>query len=447
MRISVIGCGYLGAVHAVCMADIGHDVVGLDVDDLRVASLAAGVAPFHEPGLPEMLSRNVAAGRLRFTTDATLIADADLHFIAVGTPQLEGQLGADMRYVSAALDTVLAHAEDRPADRPAVVVGKSTVPVGTAQALAERIAADGNNLILAWNPEFLREGYAVDDTLHPDRIVYGLPVDIPAGTAARKLLDECYAPQVAAGTPVVVANYATAELVKVAANSFLATKISFINSMAELCDATGGDVTRLAEAIGYDDRIGAKFLQAGIGFGGGCLPKDIRAFMARAQELGVDEALTFLREVDAINLRRRHHAVQLAESAVGGSLEGRNIAVLGITFKPDTDDLRDSPALDIADQLLGRGAHVVVVDPAAGAELRRRRPDLDVADTVTEAVTGADVVMVLTPWKEYVELDPAALLSLVATPTIIDGRNVLDPHRWHDAGWNYHGMGRGVSTW
>ncbi|MEO7587808.1 MAG: UDP-glucose/GDP-mannose dehydrogenase family protein [Arachnia sp.] len=447
MRISVIGCGYLGAVHAVCMAEIGHDVVGLDVDHRRVASLAAGVAPFHEPGLPEMLSRNVEAGRLRFTTDASLIADADLHFIAVGTPQLEGQLGADMTYVDAALDTVLAHAEERPGDRLALVVGKSTVPVGTAQGLAARIAATDRNLLLAWNPEFLREGHAVDDTLHPDRIVYGLPDDVPTGTLARAMLDECYAPQVAAGTPVVVANYPTAELVKVAANSFLATKISFINSMAELCDATGGDVTRLAEAIGHDDRIGAKFLQAGIGFGGGCLPKDIRAFMARAQELGVDEALTFLREVDAINLRRRHHAVGLAESAVGGSLEGRRVAVLGITFKPDTDDLRDSPALDIADQLLSRGADVVVVDPAAGGELRRRRPDLDVADTVEEAATGAHVVMVLTPWKEYVDLDPAALLPLVASPAIIDGRNVLDPHRWHDAGWSYHGMGRGVSTW
>ncbi len=446
MRISVIGCGYLGAVHAACMAEIGHDVVGLDIDQKRIDALAAGVAPFHEPGLPELLSRNVKEGRLRFTTDPSAIADADLHFIGVGTPQLEGQLGADMSYVNAALETILTHARVRP-DNPQLVVGKSTVPVGTAQGLAERITEAGRDLLLAWNPEFLREGHAVKDTLHPDRIVYGLPDDMEAGTRARNLLNACYAPQIAAQTPVVVSNYPTAELVKVAANSFLATKISFINSMAELCDATGGDVTRLAEAIGYDDRIGSKFLHAGIGFGGGCLPKDIRAFMARAQELGVDEALSFLREVDAINLRRRHHAVALAEGAVGGSLEGKNVAVLGITFKPDTDDLRDSPALDIADRLLGRGAHVVVVDPAAGAELRRRRPDLDVADTVEQAATGADVVMILTPWTEYVELDPAELLPLVATPTIIDGRNVLDPHRWHDAGWTYHGMGRGVSVW
>ncbi|MGV8845925.1 UDP-glucose dehydrogenase family protein [Tessaracoccus sp.] len=446
MRISVIGCGYLGAVHAACMAENGHDVVGLDIDPERIESLAAGVAPFHEPGLPEMLLRNVEAGTLRFTTDPTLIADADIHFIGVGTPQLPGKLGADMSYVDAALETILTHAAHR-SGTPALVVGKSTVPVGTAQRLAQRITGAGRHLLLAWNPEFLREGHAVSDTLRPDRIVYGLPDDIEAGTLARRLLDECYAPQLRADTPVVVANYPTAELVKVAANSFLATKISFINSMAELCDATGGDVTRLAEAIGYDDRIGSKFLQAGIGFGGGCLPKDIRAFMARAGELGVDEALTFLREVDAINLRRRHHAVELAQEAVGGSLLDKRIAVLGITFKPDTDDLRDSPALDIADRILGRGAHVVVVDPAAGPELRRRRPDLDVADTVEEAVTGADVVMVLTPWKEFVSLDPAVLLPMVQTPVVIDGRNVLDPHRWHDAGWAYHGMGRGVSIW
>ena len=430
MRISVIGCGYLGAVHAACMAENGHDVVGLDVDSERIEALAVGVAPFHEKGLEEMLFRNVEAGKLRFTTDPTLIAEADMHFIAVGTPQLSDGLGADMSYVDAALDTVLTHAEKR-TGTPALVVGKSTVPVGTAQRLLQRIDEAGREILLAWNPEFLREGHAVEDTLHPDRIVYGLPDDIEKGTLAKRLLDECYAPQVAADTPVVVSNYPTAELVKVAANSFLATKISFINSMAELCDATGGDVTRLAEAIGYDDRIGAKFLQAGIGFGGGCLPKDIRAFMARAAELGVDEALTFLQEVDAINLRRRYHAVELAQEAVGGSLQDKRVAVLGITFKPDTDDLRDSPALDIADQILSRGAHVVVVDPAAANEVRRRRPDLDVADTVEEAVKGADVVMILTPWKEFVSLDPVRLKPLVASPAIIDGRNVLDPHRWH----------------
>ena len=328
-----------------------------------------------------------------------------------------------------------------------LVAGKSTVPVGTAQRLAERLKASGKNFLLAWNPEFLREGHAVADTLHPDRIVYGLPEDRSAGDRAKAILDACYAPMLAEDIPLVVANLPTAELVKVAANAFLATKISFINAMAELCDATGGDVTRLAEAIGHDDRIGGKFLQAGIGFGGGCLPKDLRAFMARAGELGIDQALTFLREVDAINLRRRDHAVTLTEKAVAGRLAGRKVAVLGITFKPDTDDLRDSPALDITSRLWARGADVRVVDPAAGPELRRRQPEMRVCDTVEEALTGVDAVLLLTPWKEFLCLDPVELRGIVASPAIIDGRNVLDPKLWQESGWRYYGMGRGVSIW
>lgn len=446
MRISVIGCGYLGAVHAACMAELGHDVVGLDVDEDKIAKLAAGVAPFHEPGFDAVLKRGVESGRLSFTTDPAAIADAEIHFIAVGTPQLSGRLGADMSYVAQAVRTIIEHAEPG-TERPVLVAGKSTVPVGTAQLISDEFDGSGKNLVLAWNPEFLREGYAVKDTLHPDRIVYGLPDDVAKGEAAREVLNQCYATMLEAETPLVVANYPTAELVKVAANSFLATKISFINAMADLCDATGGDVTRLAEAIGYDDRIGPKFLQAGIGFGGGCLPKDIRAFMARAGELGVDEALTFLREVDTINLRRRDHAVRLAEEVVGGSLSGKKIAVLGITFKPDTDDLRDSPALDIASKLWAAGADLAIVDPAAGDKLRERRPDLRVPETLEEAVTDADAVMILTQWRDFVDLDPTSIRDLVAAPNIIDGRNVLDPKRWSDAGWNYYGMGRGVSIW
>lgn len=429
------------------MAELGHDVVGLDVDEKKIAKLSQGLPTFIEAGLPELLEKNVREGRLRFTTDASQIAEAQIHFIGVGTPQLQGRLGADMSYVNQAVDTILEHANPPQEGKPVLIAGKSTVPVGTAQAIAERLTTSGKNIILAWNPEFLREGYAVKDTLTPDRIVYGLPDDQEIGAQAKALLDECYTTQLAADTPLVVANYPTAELVKVAANSFLATKISFINAMAELCDATGGDVTRLAEAIGHDERIGNKFLQAGIGFGGGCLPKDIRAFMARAGELGVDQALTFLREVDTINLRRRDHAVNLAEEAVGGRLVGKKVAVLGITFKPDTDDLRDSPALDIASRLWARGAELAIVDPAAAETLRERRPDLTVPDTVEEALQDADVVMILTPWKEYTQLDPTTILPLVATPNIIDGRNVLNPKDWADAGWNYYGMGRGVPTW
>lgn len=427
------------------MAELGHDVVGLDVDAEKVEKLANGIAPFHEEGLPELLAKHVGGGKLRFTTDPREISDAQIHFIGVGTPQRKGHIAADMTYVDAAVSTIIEYAT--PGDQPVLVAGKSTVPVGTAARLAERLAGSGKNFILAWNPEFLREGYAVHDTLTPDRLVYGLPEDREVGLLAKGMLDECYALPLAQGTPLVVANYPTAELVKVAANSFLATKISFINAMAELCEATGGDVTRLAEAIGYDERIGAKFLQAGIGFGGGCLPKDIRAFMARAGELGVDQALTFLREVDGINLRRRDHAVALAEQAVDGRLVGKKVAVLGVTFKPDTDDLRDSPALDIATRLWARGAELAIADPAAADELRRRRPDLTIVDTAEEAVAEADVVMILTPWREFVNLDPQQLREIVGTANIIDGRNVLDPKAWRAAGWTYYGMGRGDSIW
>ncbi|MFC7594471.1 UDP-glucose dehydrogenase family protein [Terrabacter sp. GCM10028922] len=446
MRISVIGCGYLGAVHAACMADFGHEVVGVDIDQTKIDRLAAGVPSFHEPGLEPVLRKGVESGALTFTTDKSAIGDARVHFIAVGTPQGGGSYAADMSYVWTAVDDILAHARPH-ADGPLVIVGKSTVPVGTAQAIADRVAEAGLDAVVVWNPEFLREGFAVQDTQAPDRVVYGLPDDVLAGDTGRAVLDEVYAPIIAAGIPRLLVNYATAELVKVAANSFLATKISFINSMAELCDASGADVTRLAEAIGHDERIGPKFLQAGIGFGGGCLPKDIRAFMARAGELGVDQSLTFLREVDSINMRRRDHAVDLATSMAGGRLVGVKVAVLGLTFKPDSDDVRDSPALDIAGRLWGRGANVVATDPAGAAAVRSQRPDLHIVDTADEALEGADLVMLLTAWKDYLAIDPAHAKSLVATPRIIDGRNVLDAHAWADAGWDYRGMGRTASTW
>lgn len=445
VKMSVIGCGYLGAVHAACMADFGHEVIGIDVDPEKVRKLAAGIPSFHEPGLEPLLRKGVDGGDLTFTTDKSELARARVHFIAVGTPQRGGSYAADLRYVWSAVDDILAHARPQP-DGPLIIVGKSTVPVGTAQAIAERIAEAGLDAVVVWNPEFLREGLAVQDTLTPDRVVYGLPEDPAAADTARTALDEVYAPILDAGIPRLLVNYPTAELVKVAANSFLATKISFINSMAELCDATGADVSRLAEAIGHDDRIGPKFLQAGIGFGGGCLPKDIRAFMARAGELGVDQSLTFLREVDSINMRRRDHAVELASTMAGGRLVGVKVAVLGLTFKPDSDDVRDSPALDIAGRLWGRGANVVATDPAGAEAVRALRPDLQIVDTADEALDGADLVMLLTAWKEYVAIDPAHAKSLVASPRVIDGRNVLDPQRWTDSGWEYRGMGRRSSS-
>ena len=440
MRISVIGCGYLGAVHAACMASLGHQVIGLDVDEAKVASLNSGVPPFYEPGFAELLDEQLAGGRLEFTTDPGRIAQAQIHFIAVGTPQLAGRYAADLSYVRAAVQTLIENVDT--SKGPAVIAGKSTVPVGTARHIQDLCDESGNDLIVVWNPEFLREGFAVTDTVHPDRIVYGLPDDPDRAEVGRKVLDECYAELLATGIPRLLTNHPTAELVKVAANSFLATKISFINAMAQLCDATGGDVTQLAEAIGYDDRIGKKFLRAGVGFGGGCLPKDIRAFMARAGELGVDEALTFLREVDAINLRQRDKAVEMASNLLGGRFVGHKVAVLGAAFKPNSDDLRDSPALEVAQQIWSRGADLVITDPAAADALRSKLPNLNVVDTVAEAVAGADVVLLLTEWQEYRDLDPRELRALVRTPNIVDGRNVLDPQRWADAGWTYRGMGR-----
>lgn len=440
MRISVIGCGYLGAVHAASMASLGHDVVGIDVDPGKIARLAAGTAPFYEPGLPELLAEVSGTGRLTFSTDMADAAGARIHFLCVGTPQKHGEFRADLSYVESAFEDLVPHlaAGD-------VVAGKSTVPVGTAEDLAARLAGTGASLV--WNPEFLREGFAVQDTLHPDRLVYGLPTDdegVPTaeGDAARALLDEVYATPLSEGTPLVVTDYATAQLVKVAANSFLATKISFINAMAELCEATGADVTRLADAIGYDNRIGRRFLNAGLGFGGGCLPKDIRAFMARAGELGVDQALSFLREVDAINMRRRVRMVDLAREVSAGSIVGKRVAVLGAAFKPDSDDVRDSPALSVAAQMQLQGAQVTVTDPQAVENARAKWPDLKYAATALEAVEGADVVVLATEWAEYRDLDPAALGELVAHRAIVDGRNVLDPKAWRAAGWTYRALGR-----
>jgi UDPglucose 6-dehydrogenase len=440
MQVSVIGCGYLGAVHAASMAKLGHTVVGIDVDQAKVALLASGTAPFYEPGLPELLAETQATGRLSFTTDMAGAAGSRVHFLCVGTPQKHGEFRADLTYVDSAFEALLPHV--RPGD---LVVGKSTVPVGTAEALAERLQGTGATLV--WNPEFLREGFAVKDTLHPDRLVYGLPTDddgepTAEGVAAREILDEVYAAPLADHTPLVVTDFATAQLVKVAANSFLATKISFINAMAELAEATGADVTRLADAIGYDDRIGRKFLNAGLGFGGGCLPKDIRAFMARAGELGVDQALSFLREVDAINMRRRVRMVDLAREVCDGSIVGRRIAVLGAAFKPDSDDVRDSPALSVAAQMQLQGAHVVVTDPQAVDNARAAFPGLAFASTVEEAVAGADVVLLATEWPEYRALDPETLGALVAARRMLDGRNVLDPRRWRAAGWTYRALGR-----
>ena len=435
MRISVIGCGYLGAVHAASMAKLGHDVVAVDVDPGKIERLAAGEAPFFEPGLPEILTEALASGRIRFTTDMAEVAGARVHFVAVGTPQ--GPTGAaDLKYVDAAVASLTEHLSAGD-----FVVGKSTVPVGTAARLAADVSAAVPGATLVWNPEFLREGFAVQDTIAPDRLVYGVPAG-PEGEAAVAALDEVYAVALADDTPRLVVDLATAELVKVSANAFLATKISFINAMAEIAEVVGADVTALADAIGHDARIGRKFLNAGLGFGGGCLPKDIRAFQARADELGVGESLAFLADIDAINLRRRAHVVELATQALGGDVTGKRVAVLGLAFKPNSDDVRDSPSLDIAARLRELGAEVAAYDPEAIGTGRRLHPELDYVESATEAVTGADIVLVLTEWNEFRELDAATVAAAVANPVVIDGRNCLDRDAWRAAGFAYHGMGR-----
>ncbi|MFI1094745.1 UDP-glucose dehydrogenase family protein [Streptomyces sp. NPDC020917] len=441
LKLTVIGLGYLGATHAAAMAELGFEVLGLDIDPAKTELLAAGKTPMYEPGLEELLARHVAgiegsSGRLRFTDSWEELAGfGDVHFVCVNTPQKHGEYACDMSYVDSAFAMLAPHLRE-----PALVVGKSTVPVGSAARLARTLreqAPAGEDVELAWNPEFLREGFAVQDTLHPDRIVVGV-----AGGRAEELLREVYATPLAEGTAFVVADYPTSELVKTAANAFLATKISFINAMAEVCEAADGDVVKLAEAIGHDDRIGRKFLRAGIGFGGGCLPKDIRAFMARAGELGADQALTFLREVDSVNMRRRTHMVDMARDAVGGGFLGRRIAVLGATFKPDSDDVRDSPALNVAGQIHLQGGQVTVYDPKGMDNARLLFPTLGYAPTALDAVRGADAVLHLTEWREFRELDPAALAEVAGRRIVLDGRNALDPELWRKAGWTFRAMGR-----
>ncbi len=436
MRLSVIGTGYLGATHAACMAELGFEVIGYDVDEAKIELLRSGRVPFFEPELPELVTKQLEAGRLRFTTDIAEVAEfADVHFICVGTPQVKDGFAADLTYVYAALESLAPLLT-----RDALVVGKSTVPSGTAVALATRLAElapGGDSVELAWNPEFLREGFAVKDTLRPERLVIGVE-----SARAEKILREVWAPLTDAGIPLIVTDFATAELVKVAANSFLATKISFINAMAEICETTGADVTQLAAALALDTRIGGRFLHAGLGFGGGCLPKDIRAFMARAEELGVDQAVGFLREVDAINQRRRARMVDLAREQVGGDFTDKRIGVLGAAFKPNSDDTRDSPALDVAASIHREGGVVSVYDPEAMPNARMRYPDLTYASSTVAACTDADVVLHLTEWREFRDLDPSILSAVVANKHIVDGRNALDPARWRAAGWTYRALGR-----
>src|ERR1700760_2825469 len=429
LRISVIGTGYLGLTHAVCMADLGHEVLAIDVDAEKIAKASRGETPFFEPGLEPLLRKNLDAGRLRFTDSFAEIGDfGDVPFICVGTPQVkDGGGAADLSYVFGAAEALAPHLT-----RPTLIVGKSTVPVGASRQVIERVhaaAPAGEAVDFAFNPEFLREGYAVQDSLTPDRIVFGV-----TSGPADQLMREVYAIPLSSGIPGLTMDLETAELVKVAANSFLATKISFINVMAEMCEAAGADVIKLADAIGIDERIGRKFLSPGLGFGGGCLPKDIRAFRATAAERGVDSLVDLLTTVDTINLGRRDRVVTLAREAVGGDLAGKRVAVLGAAFKPNSDDIRDSPSLAISGHLADEGAVVAVHDPVAMGNAARVRPDLHYADSVHQAAADADLVLHLTEWADYRAIDPAALAGVVARPVLIDGRCTLDSAAGRAAG-------------
>ena len=436
LKLSVIGTGYLGATHAACMASLGFEVIGVDLDPAKIDLLSQGKVPFYEPDLEDLLAAQIKSGRLKFSKDISDIADCDVHFICVGTPQVKNGIAADLTYVNGAVESIAPIIKSG-----SLVVGKSTVPVGTAARLRDQLIKVNPSTDLAWNPEFLREGFAVEDTLRPNRLVVGTNSD-----QAEATLKLVYAQNLKDGTPWVRADLPTSELVKVAANSFLATKISFINAMAEICEAAGGDVTVLAKAIGYDPRIGNRFLQAGIGFGGGCLPKDIRAFMARAEELGAQQALEFLKEIDSINLRARQRIIELVRKDLADDLSGKKVAILGAAFKPDSDDVRDSPALDIAAQLQAAGAIVTVHDPKAIANAQKRFPALKFVQSIEDAFTDAEIVLHLTEWKIYRELDPTKMKSLVKNPIMIDGRNALDRSAWRKAGWKFRALGVSENT-
>ena len=439
MKITVIGLGYLGATHAIAMAELGHEVIGIEANPKRLSDLQSSVVPFFEPGLDEALQNVLAKGNIKFQEDHTEESrEADLHFLCVGTPQLPGSYAANTEYLHSAVKALAPYLRE-----DAVVAGKSTVPVGTSAVLTQVLAeATGFTPHLAWNPEFLREGTALEDSLRPDRIVIGVNDERSA-----EVLRKVYEPITVHGTPFLVTDIPTAELVKVAANSFLATKISFINAMAEIAEVSGADAVALAEAIGYDERIGNKFLRNGIGFGGGCLPKDIRAFMARAEELGVGKAVDFLDDIDQINLRRRTRVVDLLKQELGASLSGKRVLVLGAAFKPNSDDLRDSPSIAVAKLIEAEGATVVMHDPISLDHVRATQPSFVAEQDLVKAATGADALVLATEWNDYREGHvPADLAPVVANKLIIDGRNALKVEKWVKAGFRLIALGRNVEA-
>jgi len=431
-RVAVIGCGYLGAVFSAVLAEQGNQVIGLDIDQVKISQLNAGVAPFYEPEFDQVLQNSLASGRLIYTADPAAITSAEIVFICVGTPQQTDTSGADLSQIWSAVDAIAPHLAET-----AIVIGRSTVPVGTAAKIEQRLNQKTNRKYqVSWNPEFLREGLAISDTRMPDRIVLGTE-----SKEVEARLRKLYQPQLAKDIPMLIVDVPTAELVKVSANAFLATKISFINAVSEIAEIAGADIVSLAQAIGLDSRIGSKFLAAGVGFGGGCLPKDIRAFISSGQELGAAQSVKFLTEVDEINLRQRTRVIALAQKAIG-DLTGKKIVVLGAAFKPNSDDVRDSPALSVANLLYGLGALVFVHDPKAIENARAKFPELNYQSDLAEIFKDCDLVLHLTEWPIYRELDPVELRKVVNTPVLIDGRNILDFKKWRAAGWQVTGMGK-----
>jgi UDPglucose 6-dehydrogenase len=433
MRITVVGTGYVGLVVGACLAETGNDVHCADVDVAKIDGLKKNVLPIYEPGLDDLVERNQSQGRLKFTTDVpAAIAGAEVVFIAVGTPPDEDG-SADLRHVLAVAELVGQHMT-----REVVVVTKSTVPVGTAEKVEAAVAKSAKlQFHLCSNPEFLKEGAAVDDFLKPDRVVLGVATD-----HARSVMAELYAPFVRTGKPIIFMDIPSAEMTKYAANAMLATRISFMNEIANLCERVGADVDMVRKGIGSDARIGPSFLFPGPGYGGSCFPKDVKALLRTSVDRGAQ--LSVLNAVEEANDRQKHLLFAKLSEAMGGAARGARIAVWGLAFKPQTDDMRESPALTLIEELLSAGATVVAHDPVAMPEARRRLGDrISYAASNYDALTGAAALVVVTDWNEYRHPDFARIKSALTRPIVIDGRNLYDPAKMAALGITYSSIGRG----
>ena len=430
MKVAVVGTGYVGLIQAACLAELGNDVTCLDIDEAKIEGLKHGKSPIYEPGIEELVAKNVDAGRLHFTTDyATAIPGVDVAFIAVGTPSRDDGR-ADLQYVEAAARSIAKHL-----DGYAVVVNKSTVPVGTGDVVSDIVREEyKGEFDVASNPEFLREGSAIDDFMHPDRVVVG-----NASEKAKEILEALYQPL---GSPILFTDIKTAEMIKYASNSMLATQISFINSIAQICDNVGADVTKVSEGMKLDGRIGKRsFLNAGVGYGGSCFPKDVKALVQIAHDHGVH--FEILEAVEDVNAMQRRTLVQKVRTLLG-DVKGTRIAIWGLAFKPKTDDLRYAPALDVAQMLMTEGATVVAFDPVAGDGAKNILTDLELADSPLATTKDADALVIMTEWDEFKEIDLAEVKSALKQPKIVDGRNLYELDTMRELGFDYVSVGRPI---